>query len=135
GIENFANAQGYNVIVCVSDESFDKEVINMEMLANGSVDGFILSLSSETQSKNDFNHIREVMDQGIPLVFFDRITDEIDCDKVVINDREAAYQAVKKFIDSGRRNIALITSENFLNVSSERVKGYSQALQDHGMEV
>ncbi len=135
GIENFANAQGYNVIVCVSDESFDKEVINMEILANGSVDGFILSLSSETQLKNDYNHIRGVMEQGIPLVFFDRITDEIDCDKVVINDREAAYQAVKKFIDSGRRNIALITSENVLNVSTERGIGYSQALRDHGIEV
>ena len=135
GIENFANAQGYNVIVCVSDESFDKEVINMEMLANGSIDGFIMSLSSETQSRNDFNHIREVMDQGIPMVFFDRVTDEIDCDKVVVNDREGAYQAVKKFIDSGRRNIALITSENFLNVSNDRAEGYSQALRDHGIQV
>ena len=135
GIENFANAKGYNVIVCVSDESFDKEVINMEMLANGSIDGFIMSLASETQSKNDFDHIREVMDQGIPMVFFDRITDEIDCDKVVVNDREGAYQAVKKFIDSGRRNIALITSENFLNVSNDRAQGYFQALRDNGMEV
>ena len=135
GIENFANAQGYNVIVCVSDESFDKEVINMEMLANGSIDGFIMSLSSETQSRNDFSHIRGVMDQGIPMVFFDRVTDEIDCDKVVVNDREGAYQAVKKFIDSGRRNIALITSENFLNVSNDRAEGYSQALRDHGIQV
>src|SRR5690606_9956729 len=135
GIENFANAQGYNVIVCVSDESFDKEVINMEMLANGSIDGFIMSLSSETQSRNDFSHIRGVMDQGIPMVFFDRVTDEIDCDKVVGNDREGAYQAVKKCIDSGRRNIALITSENFLNVSNDRAEGYSQALRDHGIQV
>lgn len=135
GIESFANAHGYNVIVCVSDESFDKEVINMEMLANGSVDGFIMSLSSETQFKNDFNHIREVMDQGIPVVFFDRVTDEIDCDKVIINDREGAYQAVEKFILSGRRNIALITSENFLNVSNDRAEGYFQALNDHGIEV
>ncbi|MCG2462751.1 LacI family transcriptional regulator [Flavobacteriaceae bacterium F89] len=135
GIENFANAHGYNVIVCVSDESFDKEVINMEMLANGSIDGFIMSLSSETQLKNDYNHIREVMDQGIPLVFFDRATDEIDCDKVIINDREAAYQAVNKFVNSGRKRIALITSENFLNVSDERAKGYFQALREHGIEI
>ena len=57
GIEKYANGRGYNVIICVSDESFDKEVINMELLANGSIDGFIMSLSAETQLKNDFNHL------------------------------------------------------------------------------
>ena len=65
GIEKLANTKGYNVIVCVSDESFDKEVINMEMLANGSIDGFIMALSAETQLKNDFNHLKEVTEQGI----------------------------------------------------------------------
>ncbi|MGB7394627.1 MAG: LacI family DNA-binding transcriptional regulator, partial [Pricia sp.] len=64
GIEKYANKKGYNVIICVSDESFDREVINMEMLANGSIDGFIMSLSAETQRKKDFNHLREVTDQG-----------------------------------------------------------------------
>ncbi|MGI9553230.1 MAG: LacI family DNA-binding transcriptional regulator, partial [Aurantibacter sp.] len=74
GIEKYANDRGYNVIVCVSDESFDKEVINMEMLSHGSVDGFIMSLSAGTQQKNDFNHIKEIQDQGIPIVLFDRVT-------------------------------------------------------------
>lgn len=68
GIEQYANKQGYNVIVCVSDDSFDREVINMEMLANGSVDGFIMSLSAGTQRKNDFNHLKEITEQGIPIV-------------------------------------------------------------------
>ena len=107
GIEMYANAKGYNVIVCISDESFDKEVINMEMLANGSIDGFIMALSAETQLKNDFNHLKEVTEQGIPLVLFDRITDEINCDKVVINDKQAAYMAVKKLIGNNRKRIAL----------------------------
>ncbi len=135
GIEKYANTKGYNVIVCVSDESFDKEVINMEMLANGSIDGFIMALSAETQLKNDFNHLKEVMEQGIPLVLFDRITDEISCDKVVINDKEAAYMAVKKLINNGRKKIALITTESYLNVSEKRAQGYYQALKDHQMEI
>ena len=80
GIEKIANEKGYNVILCVSDESFDKEVINMEILANGSVDGFIMSLSSETQLKNDYNHLKELTEQGIPLVLFDRVTDQVACD-------------------------------------------------------
>ncbi len=107
GIEQYANKQGYNVIACVSDESFEKEVINMELLANGSVDGFIMALSAETQKKNDFNHLKEITDQGIPLVLFDRVTNEIDCDKVLINDKEAAKLAVNKFIKNGRKKNCL----------------------------
>jgi len=133
GIEKYANAKGYNVIVCVSDESFDKEVINMEMLANGSIDGFIMALSGETQLKNDFNHLKEVTEQGIPLVLFDRVTDEITCDKVVIDDKEAAYLAVKKLLAVGRKRIALVTTEDFLNVSSKRADGYYQALAEEGI--
>lgn len=135
GIEKYANNKGYNVIVCVSDESFDKEVINMEMLANGSIDGFIMALSSETQLRKDYNHLRQVTEQGIPLVLFDRVTDEINCDKVVIDDRNAAYHAVKKMLDEGRRKIALITTNGYLNVSSSREKGYVQALNDYDIPV
>jgi len=135
GIEKYANSRGYNVIICVSDESFDKEVLNMEMLANGSVDGFIMALAGETQLKNDFNHLREVTEQGIPLVLFDRVSDEIQCDKVVINDTEVAYQSVKKMIDSGRKRIALLTTRNFFNVSKHREDGYRKALVESGIGV
>ncbi len=133
GIEKYANTRGYNVIVCVSDESFDKEVINMELLANGSIDGFIMALSAETQLKKDYTHLLEVTNQGIPLVLFDRITDEIACDKVVINDMEVAYMAVKKLIDDGRRGIALITTDDFFSVSKARENGYLKALEDHNL--
>ena len=135
GIEKFANAKGYNVIVCVSDESFDKEVINMEMLANGSIDGFIMALSAETQFRNDFNHLKEVTEQGIPLVLFDRVTDEVTCDKVIINDKEAAYNAVEKLIQSGKKRIALFTTESYLNVSKKRADGYNEALRDYQLEI
>lgn len=135
GIEQFADTKGYNVIACVSDESFEKEVINMELLANGSIDGFIMALSAETQLKNDFHHLKEIIDQGMPLVLFDRVTDEVICDKVVINDFEAAYMAVKKLIDDGRKRIALVTTESYLNVSEKRAQGYYQALKDHNLEL
>lgn len=123
------------MIVCVSDESFDKEVINMEMLANGSIDGFIMALSSETQLKKDYNHLRQVTEQGIPLVLFDRVADEINCDKVVIDDRNAAYNAVKQMLEKGRRKIALITTNGYLNVSSSREKGYVQALAEYDIPI
>ncbi|BFP41653.1 LacI family DNA-binding transcriptional regulator [Flavobacteriaceae bacterium GF1] len=135
GIENYANAKGYNVIVCLSDESFDKEVINMEMLANGSIDGFIMSLSAGTEKKKDFNHLKEVTEQGIPMVLFDRVTSEINCDKVLIDDIQGAYVATKKLLDEGRRKIALLTTEDFFSVSMNRNKGYKKALKDFGLEV
>jgi LacI family transcriptional regulator len=135
GIEKYANARGYNVIVCLSEESFDKEVINMEMLANGSIDGFIMSLSSETQQKADYNHLKEVTEQGIPVVLFDRITNEIDCDKVIIDDELGAYMATKRLIDEGRKKIALITTDDYLSVSKARTMGYRKALIESGLGV
>ena len=135
GIEQYANKQGYNVIICVSDESFDKEVINMEMLANGSVDGFIMSLSAETQKKNDFKHLQEITEQGIPLVLFDRVTNDIDCDKVLINDKESAKLAVNKFIKNSRKKIALVTTEDYFSVSKARETGYREALSAGNLKV
>ena len=135
GIEQYANTKGYNVIACVSDESFEKEVINMEMLANGSIDGFILALSAETQRKKDFHHLMEIIEQGMPLVLFDRVADEVICDKVVINDFEASYMATKKLIENGRKRIALITTESYLNVSEKRAQGYYKAMKDHDLEL
>ena len=107
----------------------------MEMLANGSIDGFIMALSAETQLKNDYNHLKEVTEQGIPLVLFDRVTDEIICDKVIINDREAAYKAVEKLIQSGKKRIALFTTERYLNVSKKRAEGYQEALRDYNIKI
>ncbi|WP_027077101.1 LacI family DNA-binding transcriptional regulator [Maribacter antarcticus] len=135
GIEQYANQHGYNVIVCVSDESFDREVINMEMLANGSIDGFIMALAGETQLKKDFNHLKEVTEQGIPLVLFDRVTDEIRCDKVVLNDAEIAYEATDSLIAEGRKRIALLTTDNFFSVSSSRELGYRKALEEHHISI
>ena len=134
GIEKYANEHGYNVVVCVSDESYEKEVFNMELLANGSIDGFIMSVSAETQQKNDFSHLKEVMEQGFPLVLFDRVIDEIECDKVIMNDEEIAYQATAKMIAEGRKKIALVTTESYFNVSEKRAEGYKRALKDHGVD-
>jgi LacI family transcriptional regulator len=135
GIEQVANECGYNVIVCLSDESFDKEVINMEMLANGSTDGFIMSLSKETQQKKDFHHLQEVINQGMPVVLFDRISNDILCDKVIIDDQLAAYEATNFLISKGLKKIALLTTVDYVSVGKLRTDGYLNVLHDHGIEV
>jgi LacI family transcriptional regulator len=135
GVENVANENGYNVIVCLSDESFDKEVINMEMLANGSIDGFILSLSKETQQKKDFHHILEVINQGMPVVMFDRVTNDILCDKVIIDDTLAAFNATQFLIDKGFKKIALITTVDYVSVGKLRTDGYIKTLKNNDLKV
>lgn len=133
GIEQVANENGYSVVICLSGDSFDKEVLNMEMLANGSIDGFIMSLSKETQYKGDFHHITEVINQGMPVVMFDRVTNDILCDKVIIDDKAAAYEAVQSLIDNGRKKIALVTTVDYVSVGKLRTDGYEKALLDNGL--
>lgn len=135
GIERIANSKGYNVIVCLSDESFDREVINMEMLADGSIDGFIVSLSKETLAKKDYRHFKEVINEGMPLVLFDRVTDELSCDKAIVDDTKAAYDAVNVLIRSGCKKIALITTVDYISVGYLRTLGYYKALQDAGIAI
>lgn len=135
GIEHVANEKGYNVIVTLSDESFDKEVINMELLANGSIDGFIMSLSKETQFRKDFHHITEVINQGMPVVMFDRVTNDISCDKVIIDDNLAAFEAVQKLIDAKFKKIALITTVDYVSVGKLRTDGYIKALKKNDIAI
>lgn len=135
GMEQVANENGYSVLICLSDESFDKEVLNMEMLANGSIDGFIMALSKETQYKADYHHITEVIEQGMPVVMFDRVAPEILCDKVIIDDKYAAYTAVNYLIEKGRKRIALLTTVDYVSVGKLRTDGYVKALLDQGIEV
>lgn len=135
GIEEVANQKGYNVIICISNNSFDREVMNMEMLANGSTDGFILSVAKETQQKGDYHHLEEVINQGMPLVLVDRVVDEIVCDKVIIDDMEGAGNAVQHLIDSGCHRIAIITTVDYVSVGKLRTNGYVNALRQNDIPI
>ena len=131
GVELVANKRGYNVIIGLSNESFAKEVINMEMLANGSIDGFILSISKETQQLQDYHHFNETMSQGMPIVMFDRVVSEIQCDKVIVDDFKGAKTAVEKLIENKCKHIALITTKDYVSVGKLRTQGYLEALEEH----
>lgn len=131
GIERVANRRGYNVIVGLSNESFTKEIINMEMLANGSIDGFILSISKETLQLQDYHHFNETMSQGMPIVMFDRVVPDINCDKVIVDDFNGAKHAVKKLIDNQCKSIAIVTTKDYVSVGKLRTQGYLEALQEH----
>ena len=135
GIEKVADEKGYNVITCISNESIEKEINTLGMLSNGTIDGFILSVSEEAQKLQEFNHFKEIINEGTPIVMFDRIADEVECDKVVVDDFDSALNATQHLIDLGCKNIALFSSVDNLSVGKLRVEGYLKALENNNIPV
>ncbi|WP_264552330.1 LacI family DNA-binding transcriptional regulator [Flavobacterium sp. N2038] len=135
GIEKVADKKGYNVITCISNESLEKEVHTLEMLSNGTIDGFILSVSEEAQKLQDYNHFSAIINDGTPIVMFDRIADEVECDKVVVDDFDSALNSTQHLINLGCKNIALISSVDNLSVGKLRADGYLKALKDNNIPV
>lgn len=135
GIEKVADKKGYNVITCISNESLEKEVHTLEMLSNGTIDGFILSVSEEAQKLHDYNHFTGIINDGTPIVMFDRIADEVECDKVVVDDFDSALNSIQHLIDLGCTNIALISSIDNLSIGKLRTEGYLKALKDNNIPI
>lgn len=135
GIEKVADENGYNVIMCISNESLEKEAHTLEMLSNGTIDGFVLSISEEAQKQHEYNHFKEIISEGTPIVMFDRTTDEVECDKVIVDDFDSGHNATQHLIDLGCRNIALISSADNLSVGKLRAEGYLKALKDNNIAI
>ena len=135
GIEKVADEKGYNVIMCISNESLEKEAHTLEMLSNGTIDGFILSVSEEAQKQNNYDHFKEIINDGTPIVMFDRIAEGIDCDKVVVDDFDSALDSTQRLIDLGCKNIALLSSIDNLSVGKLRFEGYLKALEKNNIPV
>jgi len=131
GIESIAYKNGYNVIIAQSRESLERELINLQYLTSRSVDGLIISVSTETR---DSSYLRELHDKGMPIVFFDRIVDEIQTHKVIVDNFKGAYDATNHLISCGYTNIAAVNSASVLSIAKERLAGYKAALSDHGIE-
>lgn len=131
GIESIAYNRGYHVIISQSHESFEREKVTIQHLASRSVDGLLVSLSNETI---DFTHLKQLHDKGLPVVFFDRITDEINTHKVTANNVKGAFDATEHLIKKGFRHIAHVTNSPNLSITKERLKGYQEALQQHNMK-
>jgi DNA-binding LacI/PurR family transcriptional regulator len=130
GIEDVAYDAGYNVMVCQSNEMYSREIINAQALDSNRVEGALVSISKET---HDFSHLLYLEENGIPLVFFDRAPEELDVDKVIIDDRKAGYNATTHLIETGCRRIAHLAAPQTLGIGIQRLAGYKQALADHGI--
>jgi LacI family transcriptional regulator len=132
GIESIAYNKGYNVMISQSQESFDRETRHIDFLASRSVDGLLISVSSETAN---VDHLMRLHKRGLPIVFFDRVKEEMQTHKVIVDNFKAAYEATKHLITAGYTKIACLTNAEHLSITQERLAGYKQALKDNNCEV
>jgi LacI family transcriptional regulator len=132
GIEDVASQKGFTVIICQSNESYQREVANARTLLSHRVDGILVSISKETQA---VEHFVDLQTSGIPLVFFDRIAPGIMADQVIINDIEASYKATRHLIETGCKRIAHFAGPQSLIIGRDRLQGYINALVEAGIPV
>ncbi len=127
GIEDYAYEKGYTVIIAQSNEKYEREKNNVDIILSSGAEGVLISRTKET---TNFQHFKSFLDYEIPIVFFDRICPKFPADKVVVNDEIAAYQATKYMIMSGCRRIVHFQGPDSLVISHKRYTGYIEALKE-----
>jgi DNA-binding LacI/PurR family transcriptional regulator len=132
GIDEVALEAGYTVMVCQSNESFGREIVNTRRLLESLVDGFIISVSSESKS---FEHFKKIQERNIPLVVFDRITPALVAPSVRIDNEDGGFQATEHLIEQGYKRIAVLAGPKNLGVSNSRLDGYLNALKKHKIKI
>ena len=130
GIISQAEKKGYLVITLQSNESYELEKKQIDLLLSKRVDGILISLANGT---GDYKHLTEIIENDTPLVMFDKIAKIIRCSKVIIDDRKAAYKATEHLIKIGCKKIAHFRGPLLPQNSIDRFLGYKQALIDYGL--
>ncbi|HEY1023635.1 MAG TPA: LacI family DNA-binding transcriptional regulator [Sphingobacteriaceae bacterium] len=127
GIEQVARSKGYHILIYVTDDEYQKEVSFISHLHNGRADGIIMSVSGE-ENDHDYLNSRK---KNIPIVFFDRVYEDIDTAKVTTNDYESSFQATEHLIRSGCKRIAYLVRNKSLSIGKTRMQGYADALKKY----
>lgn len=130
GMESVAFSKGYNMMISQSNESVEREMFNLQYLASRSIDGLLISVSTETK---DFSFLHDLQRRGMPIVFYDRVVPEIETHKVIVDNVQSAFDATKHLIKKGHRRIAHIANAQGLSITKERMQGYLKALASFGI--
>lgn len=130
GIEEIARANNYHVLIYLTHEDYEREVSVARLLASGRVEGIMISVASGSQ---DYSHLDSLQEKGIPLVFFDRVHEEIATANVTTNDYESSYEATRHLLDNGCRTVAHLNLSKSLSIGKRRLQGYVDALQAAGI--
>lgn len=132
GLEEITYQRGYHLIICQSNESYEKEVECVNTLINQHVSCIVISISAES---NNTQHLQSIIDHGIELIQFDRVTDDLDTYKVLNDNEQASTEAVSHLIEQGYKRIALLEGPQNLNIFRQRKAGYLAALEKHNCEI
>jgi LacI family transcriptional regulator len=130
GIQDVASESGYRVMICQSKESYETEVSNVQALVASQVDGLLICHSRETEN---FDHVKPQACRGIPVVHFDRVSNEVNSAKVILDDWKGAYNVTEHLIQQGARRIAILAGPESLLISRNRLTGYQHALKRHNL--
>jgi len=130
GITNMASKNGFDVLIYQSNESYLFEKKGIQTFISAGVDGILVSIAKDTK---DYKHFTDVKDRNIPIAFFDRVNDSIGISSVSIDDYQGAYMATESLIKEGYKNIAYISGPKHIRISSERLRGYKDALKANGL--
>lgn len=128
GIESIAQEKGYHVLIYLTHEDYNRELAFARELLNGRVDGALISVSSTT---TDHTHFKNLRDRGLPIVFFDRVCEDIETLKVTTDDYEASYLATQHLIEKGCKRIIHLAISSKVSIGNKRMQGYLQAMADH----
>jgi LacI family transcriptional regulator len=128
GMEDIANREGFNLIISQSLENAGKEVANAQTMFNSRVDGLLISLAYDSEN---IDHLKPFFKKNIPVVFFDRTYPHSESTSIMIDNFSSAYEITKHLLEQGCRRIMHLAGNMRLNVYSERLRGYRQALKDH----
>lgn len=132
GIEKIANESGYHIIIAQSNESYHKEVENIQALLSSNIDGFIITMAKTTLH---FDHFKNIAEIGIPMVFIDRSCDVVNADKVLVDDFDGAYKATKHLIENGCKNIIHLAGPQNLDIGIKRKEGFLAALNEFNINI
>ena len=130
GAESYAQKKGYHVLIYQTHDDLQQEISISKHLQNGRVDGILISLSSQTSNTD---HLKEIKNKGIPLLFFDRVAEDINAPKITTNDYESGFEATEHLIENGCTKIAFLSISNKLFISNKRMKGCIDAVKKHGL--
>lgn len=130
GIETVAREKGYHLLIYLTGDKFESEVAYVNDLYNGRADGIIMSVSGEA---NDHSYMRKLQEKHIPLVFFDRVYDDIHTAKVMTNDYGSSFEATMHLVAAGCKNIAFLVTNKQLSIGKMRMQGYLDALKHAGL--
>ena len=131
GAESIAQENNYHLLIYTTNDDKKKEASILNHLINGRVDGVLMSVSSNT---SQYNHIDELIQAGIPVVFFDRICHEIETAKITTNDFASGFMATEHLIQSGCKKIAYLSVSEHLSIDHKRKQGYLEALNKHDLK-